>query len=365
MAQSSTRIEDSRDILKGMIFQEDNYYKCPNYLCLDDNSIQASVSMPVPSLLEIVEEMASLVTDVGNEPSVKTKGNYHCTSPGSSVCDIYGDFEGAQQISLPQPIHEEKSGKRQQCPPKRRLRHRPFQETLSFSSWRHRMLDWGYEVCVTFNIDSSVLEIAFNILDRYIALEISSDGTFGNLPLTREDFQLFSMVSIYIAIKIFNRNQTLELRDLIEMAQGYYTKIDITTTECDILEVLNWHVNPPKVIDYCDIYLTLFPQHQYKQCRKSTHSLASSGLPSNSMTEKRMLECKCKSMVDVVLDDVFFIDKVNSVIALAVVLLATDIFRGCGRDAFALQTFLRNIQGVVNIQKQEFDSIIQRLECSC
>eukprot|EP00532_Pseudo-nitzschia_australis_P001589 CAMPEP_0168196742 /NCGR_PEP_ID=MMETSP0139_2-20121125/20712_1 /TAXON_ID=44445 /ORGANISM="Pseudo-nitzschia australis, Strain 10249 10 AB" /LENGTH=190 /DNA_ID=CAMNT_0008121005 /DNA_START=25 /DNA_END=598 /DNA_ORIENTATION=+ len=116
MAQSSTRIEDSRDILKGMIFQEDNYYKCPNYLCLDDNSIQASVSMPVPSLLEIVEEMASLVTDVGNEPSVKTKGNYHCTSPGSSVCDIYGDFEGAQQISLPQQYMKKNRGKGSSAP---------------------------------------------------------------------------------------------------------------------------------------------------------------------------------------------------------------------------------------------------------
>ena len=347
-----------------MIFQEENNYKCPNYLSLDDNSIEASVSMPVPSLLQIVEEMASLVTDAGNELSLKTKGNYHCTSPGSSVCDIYGDFEGAQQTSLQQPI-QEKSGKWQQCLQKQRLLHRSFQETLSFSSWRHRMLDWGYEVCVTFKIDSSVLEIAFNILDRYIALAISSDGTFGNLPLTREDFQLFSMVSIYIAIKVFNRTQTLELRDLIEMAQGYYTKIDITTTECDILEALNWHVNPPKVIDYCHIYLSLFPQHHYKQCRKSTNSLASSGLPSNSMTEKYMLECKCKSMVGIVLDDAFFVDKINSVIALAVVLLATDIFRGCRRDAFALQTFLRNIQGVVNIQKQEFDSIIQRLECSC
>lgn len=237
------------------------------------------------------------------------------------------------------------------------------------------MFDWACAVCHTFNIDNIVLEVAFNVLDRYIAVELSSDEIGGNLPVTREDFHLFSMVSIYIASKIFNRHQKLELSDLIDMAQNYYTQDDITTTECDILSALNWHVHPPTVMDYCDVYLTLFPQHQHnhqsysnetESSNSSSSTSSSPSLPSPSnMTEKQILECKCKYIAEAALDDEYFLDKAHSVIALAVVLLATDASRGCGRDPTALQTFLQNIQGIVNVHKSEFDSILRRLECSC
>ncbi|VEU39365.1 unnamed protein product [Pseudo-nitzschia multistriata] len=334
-----------------MIRQEESYYKCPHYLSLEERSTQTLVFTPVPSVLQVVEEMASLVTDIRAEPSMNCKGDDHCASPGSSTCDLYGDLRAPLRAFLPNSRSEQ------------------FQEVLSLSSWRHRMLEWGNAVCVTFGIDASVLESAFNILDRYIAVEIShSNDAFENLSLTREDFQLFSMVSIYIAVKMFSRNQNLRVHDLLEMAQGFYTADHITTTERDILEALNWHVNPPTVMDYCDVYLTLFPQHIYGCYGNDAYSPASQWSSSKRVGEKqrRKCRCRCQSMVGIVLHDVFFVDKPNFLTALAAVLLAADAFRGCARDnSFVLEHFLRNIQGVVNIQKEEFDSIIRRLECYC
>eukprot|EP00536_Pseudo-nitzschia_multiseries_P002024 jgi/Psemu1/301178/fgenesh1_kg.27_\ len=365
-------MEDSRDILKVMILREKKYYTCTNYLCIDNSGVSATASSPmfVPSLLKVVREIAGLVTDIRNEPSFETKGNDCSTSP-NSVCNHCDSLPYSTRASFQQPSTEEtwdgmKRPKihQQECHPKQHLRRRCLHDTLSLCAWRHEILDWAHAVCKAFDIDDSVLETSFNILDRYIAVEISNDKGSGNLPLTREDFQLFGMVSIYIATKTFHGNKRLQLHNLMEMGQGYYTKRDIMETEWNILKALNWHMNPPNVIDYCDVYLALFPR-QNKRYGTDKNPCTSPQLSSNGAAKLQVLKYKCQAMVEVVLDDVFFVDKANSVIALAVVLLATDAFRGCGRNASTLYTFLRNVQGVVNIDKIEFDSIIQRLECTC
>mmetsp|Transcript_10559 Transcript_10559/g.22373 ORF Transcript_10559/g.22373 Transcript_10559/m.22373 type:complete len:232 (+) Transcript_10559:3-698(+) len=231
------------------------------------------------------------------------------------------------------------------------------------------MVDWACAVCQVFNINESVLEIAFNILDRYVTIELTQDEKGGSIPVTREDFQLFSMVSFYISSKVSNRYQKLKLYDLIDMAQGYYTEADITTTERDILTALNWHVHPPTIIDYCDVYLNLFPRQQQdgrqNDMEYSIISTQSSLYSEICVAEKEMLEYKCECIAENVLDDEFFLDKSNSVTALAIVLLATDASRGCGRDPTALQTFLLNVQGVVNVHKPQFDSVLRRLERFC
>ena len=380
---------------------------------------------------EMIEEIANLVTDVrfivhhNNNDCCSSNNNSNnnknkdgedknqrkgkkCTSPVSSSDNLYEDKTtttiSSHSISTDDTQQQQKQQEQQQSPHayycfsssrQRNNCHRHRQlschETLCLSSWRHQMFDWACAVRDNerfFDVNNVVLEVAFNILDRYVAVELynnNNDDTHDALRITREDFQLFAMVSIYIASKLFTNRSThynhhnhnhhrsnkssnnqdtsmllLDVPILIDMTQGYFTENDITTTERDILSALNWHVNPPTVIDYCDIYLNLFPLHQEETKKK-----------------KEMVQCKCKYITtEIVLDDDFFLDKPHSVIALAVVLLATDASRsgngigddgddGIGNSDIALQTFLRNIQGVVNVHELEFDSIIRRLECSC
>ncbi|OEU21099.1 hypothetical protein FRACYDRAFT_234725 [Fragilariopsis cylindrus CCMP1102] len=423
---TSTAIEDSRDVLKAMILQESRNYRCPNYLYhsnnnnnnnsttwgnknetatndnkhnnnSDGNGNESTTSFIQPqspspsSSWEMIEEIANLVTDVrfivhhnnndycssnNNKNNNKNKDGEDknqrkgkkCTSPVSSSDNLYEDKTttttttttiSSHSISTDDTQQQQKQQEQQQSPHdyycfsssrQRNNCHRHRQlschETLCLSSWRHQMFDWACAVRDNerfFDVNNIVLEVAFNILDRYVAVELynnNNDDAHDALRITREDFQLFAMVSIYIA--------------------RYFTENDITTTERDILSALNWHVNPPTVIDYCDIYLNLFPLHQEETKKR-----------------KEIVQCKCKYITtEIVLDDDFFLDKPHSVIALAVVLLATDASRsgngigddgndGIGSSDIALQTFLRNIQGVVNVYELEFDSIIRRLECSC
>jgi hypothetical protein len=499
--RSTAEIEDSRDVLKAMILQEERNYKCPNYLYHNNdnttwsnknetatnnkhnnngNGNKSTTSFIQPqspspsSSWEIIDEIANLVTDVrsivhnnnddccscSSSSSSNSNNNNNnnskdgedknqrkckkCISPLSSTYDLYEDKTttttktsalSSHSIRTDDTQQQEQEQKQQQSPhdyycfsssrqQNHCHRHRQLSchETLCLSSWRHQMFDWACAVRDNekfFEVNNVVLEVAFNILDRYVAVELynSNDDNNDALPITREDFQLFAMVSIYIASKLSTNRSThynhhrsnnsinnqgnnmllLDVPIMIDMAQGYYTEHDITTTERDILSALNWHVNPPTVIHYCDIYLNLFPLHHNYYSLRHRHRHRDHHrdyhcdhhyYQEETKKKKERVQRKCKYIAtEIVLDDDFFLDKPHSVIALAVVLLATDASRsgngngtdgfgnggdgigdgndGIGNNDIALQTFLRNIQGVVNVHELEFDSIIRRLECSC
>ena len=369
--ESSTRIKDARDVIEAMILKEKRFYKCQNYLSFSTTATQASAPVPTSSPLQIVEGIAIFFR---NLPLAKAKDAECCISPGGSISEIYHDSNQISSASFRQHVKDgncraTRLNDHQLQEQQQNLKYRSSRETLCLSAWRHQMVDWACAVCQVFNINESVLEIAFNILDRYVTIELTQDEKGGSIPVTREDFQLFSMVSFYISSKVSNRYQKLKLYDLIDMAQGYYTEADITTTERDILTALNWHVHPPTIIDYCDVYLNLFPRQQQdgrqNDMEYSIISSQSSLYSEICVAEKEMLEYKCECIAENVLDDEFFLDKSNSVTALAIVLLATDASRGCGRDPTALQTFLLNVQGVVNVHKPQFDSVLRRLERFC
>jgi hypothetical protein len=340
----------------------------------------------------MIQEMADLVTDIrlicpkeqeaqSQQAGISTPGSKTTEkhtfrkvhSPTSSTEKLYDDtFQNEEQ----QPD----SGKRRQ------KRHRPSALEIScLSNWRHHMFDWTCSLCQRFFTESSgtVLATTFNILDRYLTIELpkrrlESSGENQDqlnsycheqqnpLGISREDFQLFCMVSLYIAAKTLipaNRNK-LTVVAMVAISQGFYTPHDITATERDILLALDWHVNPPTVSCFCRLFLELFPS-TFQDYEQHPHS-------SSYITRHQ-----CEYLAELALDDVFFLDKAASTVALAVVVLVTESLwsnrkscddyhysknhRRC-RDK-ALCEFLQNIQGIVNVSNSEFDSILRRLEC--
>jgi hypothetical protein len=366
MVESSTRIENSRDVLEAMVHQEEKYYICRNYISSSkmDCKCEGLYSVSHESSLQAVREIASLVTDVHTDNRGKTDGDGSCTSPGSTIYDLYEILEedGSTVIALDLYQELDKKRRHEELQQNQFMRRRSYEETQNFIGWRRAMLGWAREVCKTFGIGITVLEAAFNILDRFIAIGISPGGAFGGHPVAREDFQLFGIVSLYVACKAFDRKQKIQLHDWIEMAQGFYTKSHITATECVILETLEWHVNPRTVIDYCHIYLALFLEGG-TDLMYSSHSVPEALC--NVEREQITMVSKCKYMVGIVLEDLVFMDKPKSVVALAVVLLVTDESYHYVRNPLILHAFLQRIQGVVNIHKCEFDAIMQRLEFYC
>jgi hypothetical protein len=207
-------------------------------------------------------------------------------------------------------------------------------EHSCLSIWRHQMFDWACIVVDSFQIDREVVAIAFSILDRYIAIESQSD-----YPIEREDFQLFTIVSLYIAAKTSMSFKKLSVEILIDMSRGFYTDEDITLTERDILMALSWAVNPPTVMAFCRLYMQLFP---------TDLSFA--------------VEGTCQYLSDLATADSYFCSKSNATIALATMLLAAR------REGIPLNTTeecIENLRGLVNMNNEDFESTFRRLESLC
>lgn len=303
-------MESSRDHLEAMVRQEEKFYQCGDYLEVD--------YQPEPvSPLHVIEQCSLLVTDVRSEPqpeidSLRSPAQANeFPSPRTSFCDL-PSFSEAKTASRP-PI-----------------------ELAFLDSWRQQMLDWAFSVTETFSIDREIVEVAFSIVDRYLWIELERDQNFS---VCREDFQLYCMVSMYIAIKALVPVRKLTVDTLIDMSQGFYSAEAIIFQEQQMLTTLDWHVHPPTVMDFCRTYMTLFP-------RSLSHEI----------------EENCHFIAELSLGDVFFLSKASSLVALATILL---VIQRCGVSVDDTHGFLENVRGLINIQSNEFDSIYRRLECLC
>jgi hypothetical protein len=196
------------------------------------------------------------------------------------------------------------------------------------------MFNWACTVTDNFQIDREVIAIAFSILDRYVEIEYRSECI-----VDREDFQLFAMVSMYMAIKTSLSQRKMSVEVLIDMARGFYTHQDIVVTERDILAALDWHVNPPTGIGCCRLYIQLFPT------TLSNHA-----------------EATCQEISELALCDSYFVSKSDSSVALATILLMAR------REAISLtetQLFMDNLDGMVNVDNLDFEATFRRLESLC
>jgi hypothetical protein len=407
-----------RDTLKALIRLEQRYYQRTNYLSPQGNeyedendddkdvgcggdyvksfSIVVDVSRGRSSAsVDMIAEMASLVTDLRlASPAVdsidQSEQNYgqphdrssqqqdawirtpesdpkshqrkiqNFNSPTSSTDSIYRDVPSDDCSHLPS----------KSCNNKTVRRRRPTAlEVSCLRNWRHQMLDWTCNLCHSvfpYN-KGTVVAVTFNILDRYLAIVLGSERNEEQylystvqyvLPLSKQDFQLFCMVSLYIAAKLWipaNRNH-LTVTTMVAISQGLYSEDNFCAVERDILLAVDWHINPPTVMDFCDIYIDLLWI----------------GPPDPAVSVA--IRHKCEYFAETALDDVYFLDKPNAIVALAIILLLIDDFRGLESrykslwrrygsvNDDILTAFLRNIQGVVHIQNAEFESILRRLE---
>jgi hypothetical protein len=157
------------------------------------------------------------------------------------------------------------------------------------------MCAWAYTVCESFGFDPSLVPVSFNILDRYLAKELLSE-----VAITHQDFQLFSMTALFVAIKINEPEVKLSVEALVDMSRGYFCHTDFEETELDMLEALHWKVMPPIPEHFLVEFRKLFPK-------------ASSGLVSRSRT---IIHCA--------VSDSFFVPHKASYLALAAMMIAAD-----------------------------------------
>ena len=182
--------------------------------------------------------------------------------------------------------------------------------------WRLQMFDFACMVVDRSVMDrSAVLATAFNILDRYTAFELKRPNSS---PVTREDYQLFAMTSLYIAMKIlepFPRKMGVEAFSAI--SRDFYRAEDIASTELEMLGVLRWRTSPPTTIGFCrELIQFLMPDEKER-----------------GMDMEQIYPTIC----DVTISDPFFLDFPSSVIAVAALLHAARLTGRSRRE----QNFLK------------------------
>ena len=302
-SNSDAEVDSVRERLECLLIQEQKHYLCEDYIHSQDASVPVDAE-PCPK----VAQCARVVSDLAfSNPDEAMQ-----TFP-SSVC--VKDLADSQvNYSF---VRDEKAA--------------ASSKLVGF--WRQQMVDWSFLVMDSFGIDRDVVAVSFNILDRYVAQETKS-----NIPITREDFQLFAMTALFIGVKLlesFPRKLTADA--LVDMSRGYYAADDILHTEREILKTLGFYLNPTTTVGFCHIYWDMFPSPVSFE-----------------------FKAHCQNLAEATLSDTFFMTKKPSRIGLAVVLVAS---RAGGHSEEVSEDLLSRVKDALVMDSQDdLQAIVQRLE---
>jgi Cyclin, N-terminal domain len=129
--------------------------------------------------------------------------------------------------------------------------------------WRRKLCEWCYEVVDHFGFDREVVSIALNYLDRSVSIKASTSIS----SITRREFQLFAVTSLYMAIKVHGETessvgprQKLRIDAFVQLSRGFFQIQTIEAKERSILKDLGWHVNPPTSLKFISVFLQLCPK---------------------------------------------------------------------------------------------------------
>jgi Cyclin, N-terminal domain len=387
------------DSIQTLLRHERKYYRCNDYVHQQFEREQQqlrrrrSSSSAVWSPLHVVAECANLVTDgrlTSTTTSYRDEDTCHVDTRGATVTvaaaaaslssptSVVGvkppsarriqdllyasSYASSPDAPSPSAYHHRPSQRKQVPPPPPKQLQRPPQQQqvvvlewhCRFALWRRQMFDWSCAVTDRFDIPREVVAIAFDILDRYVALECEAQGDDDTedynddddyddddaVVLTRQDFQLFAMVSLYMAIKMSVSYRKLSISVLMEMARGFYSVEDITSTELDILHALKWHIHAPTVMTYCRLYMALFPPAP----RISSTDTDTTTINNNNNNQEKKnyeMEASCQVLSELVVADSYFINKSNASVALAVLLLTA---RRQGRSVVDTNQFMSQLE---------------------
>ena len=116
---------------------------------------------------------------------------------------------------------------------------------------RTKMAAWCLQVVDFCKLSRDSVEIAMNFLDRYLLFDSSALNS-------RVIFQLASMTCLYMAIKI-HEPEAMDLLAISTLSRGTYSVNDVQAMELNILNALQWRVNPPTSTAFAHQLLNLLP----------------------------------------------------------------------------------------------------------
>jgi Cyclin, N-terminal domain len=127
---------------------------------------------------------------------------------------------------------------------------------------RYKVATWCYDLISFCTMSHETVELAMSLLDRFMfTTSLSTNGNSNNTRLTAwtdaNIYQLASMTAFYMAVKVqepaaFNPDIVA-----VKLSRGTYTVQQIEQMEIDILEYLQWYVNPPTITAVVREFVTI------------------------------------------------------------------------------------------------------------
>jgi len=129
--------------------------------------------------------------------------------------------------------------------------------------WRQKICEWLFKVVDHFDFDREVVLIAINYIDRVISIEV--EKTRGKID--RKQFQLLSITCFYIAMKLHGETSNIDadrckltMKIFVDFSRGLLTDARLEAKELEVLEALEWHVNPPSPCQIIACLLHFLPK---------------------------------------------------------------------------------------------------------
>jgi len=120
---------------------------------------------------------------------------------------------------------------------------------------RFRMAEWCYQIVDFCKFKRETVFIAMSCLDRYLCSNV------GRSCLNdRNKFQLVVMTALYTCIKI-HEPEAMEPSLIASLSRGAYTKQQVETMEFELLNAIQWRVNPPTAMAFVYYFLDLVPSN--------------------------------------------------------------------------------------------------------
>ncbi len=135
-------------------------------------------------------------------------------------------------------------------PPSQTTKKFPVDMAL-YWEWRSQMITWQYSLASTCDFQKDTVEISLSIVDRFVAVQ-------NELLFQARRYQAACMTALYIAAKI-HEPQCLTPNQMEQLSVGRFKASEIEAMEIEILQAIQWRVNPPTAGYFCRMLLELVP----------------------------------------------------------------------------------------------------------
>jgi len=162
---------------------------------------------------------------------------------------------------------------------------------------RSKMLTWCFQVADFGKFNRDTVVIAMSYLDLFLS---SGAPQAMDVIKTRKAFQLASMTTLYMAIKLFEPVE-MDTTAFAALSRNIYTAQDFVKTEFAILSALNWRINGPTTLSFLEHFFALIPDRSV-----------------SCIMIREVLIPICKQYLELTLSDYYFVTQKPSTVAIAV-----------------------------------------------